>query len=126
MGGRQTEKEEANCDIDDSKWGGKMTAPVGSFPKNGWGIFDLTGNVSEWVGNIVIDDNASEVPELYPTAGDDGEGGQVGLIRGASFTDNRTECNWVFRIGPWKATVHDIWLGFRVSRGRTDVRIEGK
>jgi formylglycine-generating enzyme required for sulfatase activity len=39
----------ANCRTCDSKWDGKGTAPVGSFKPNGFGLYDTSGNVSEWV-----------------------------------------------------------------------------
>ena len=45
----------ANCDGCGSQWDDKMTAPVGSFAANAWGVYDMHGNVWEWVEDCYND-----------------------------------------------------------------------
>jgi len=47
--------------------GFKGTAPVGSFPANGYGLFDMAGNVWEWCSDLYLPDYYKQSPAENPT-----------------------------------------------------------
>lgn len=57
----------ANCIGCGSQWDGRMTAPVGSFTPNGFGLYDMVGNIYEWCL-----DNLNETTKNYQGVPGDG------------------------------------------------------
>ena len=88
-----------------------VTAKVGSFPANGYGLFDLGGNVSEWVHdyyNIPVGAAAVVQDPLGPADG------KYHVIRGSSWMHaSISELRFAYRdYGDGKR----VDLGFRIAR----------
>lgn len=89
-----------------------VTAPVGSFVANGRGIFDLGGNVSEWMHDYYdVSITAVNTNELNPMGP---ENGDFHVIRGSSWAHGTiTELRLSYRDYGDKAR-DDV--GFRIAR----------
>ena len=103
---------QANCSNCGSPWDNKQTAPVGSFPPNAFGLFDVHGNVWEWIEDCV----APNYPRL-PTDGSAATGDAQCFkgLRGGSW-DNDTGMLQLTSRGRNRRTLRSHTVGFRVVR----------
>ena len=97
-------------EFDQSLVSKRQTNTVGALKENAFGLFDVTGNVAEWVDDCYLND-FSQVPE-------DGRASTAGncsqrVLRGGSWRDNARELRIASRSRVAKA-VRDSTIGFRV------------
>ena len=124
--GNEVGQNLANCDGCGSQWDDKMTAPVGSFSPNGFGLYDVHGNVSEWAQDcgerVIFDGEIHHKEDGYEGAPSDGtawiRGGRdcrKRATRGGSFRDITIFARSAVRSHPTAdRAYHDT--GIRVAR----------
>ena len=105
-------KGNANCDGCGSEWDKKRTAPVGSFKPNAFGLYDMAGNVWQWVEDCYH--------KNYDGAPTDGSAWMAGDcknrgVRGGAWVNNPSYMRSAHR--NWVPTDdRSSYLGFRVAR----------
>ena len=89
------------------------TTAVGEFPANPWGLFDMHGNVWEWVQDAVHDnyEGAPADGSAWEQGGDQGRR----ILRGGSWLYNPRYLRSALRNG-FAATMSNDIVGFRVAR----------
>ena len=105
----------ANCDGCGSKLGAQKTAPVGSFPPNAFGLYDMVGNVWEWT-----EDCWHASYEGAPTDGSawlEADRGACGrrMVRGGSWADDPTRLRSASRV-QITSELRSQFTGFRIAR----------
>jgi formylglycine-generating enzyme required for sulfatase activity len=118
--GGEVGKDNANCDGCGSQWGGKQTAPVGSFPANGFGLYDMVGNLWQWTADCYHDAYQITTPKGKIKAPTDGSPWRSAdckfhAVRGGSWYVGPDKVRSAIRS---KSTTdgRDYNLGFRVAR----------
>ena len=103
----------ANCQGCGSKWDVKQAAPVGSFPPNKFGLYDMAGNVNEWTQDCVhLNYNGAPVDGLAWIAGGNCNNR---IFRGGSWAELPLALHSAYRM--WTATDTRLYtIGFRVAR----------
>jgi iron(II)-dependent oxidoreductase len=87
------------------------TVPVGCYPPNGYGLYDMAGNVVEWVNDYFHPDYYKTSPYKNPTGP---QNGYIAVIRGGGWHSGRMCCN-VYTRNACKYTWVDIAVGFRCA-----------
>ncbi|MEP4486983.1 MAG: PEGA domain-containing protein [Halioglobus sp.] len=88
-----------------------VSAPVGTFPATSKGLFDLGGNVAEWIHDVYIIPSANDKTAVDPLGSQSGDNY---VIRGASWSLSKlTELRLSFR-DYGQAGRDDV--GFRIAR----------
>jgi formylglycine-generating enzyme required for sulfatase activity len=105
-------RNNANCDGCGSAWDKRLTAPVGSFAANGFGLHDMHGNVAEWVEDC-WGANYRGAP-ADGTAWTSGECSSR-MLRGGSYYDGVAQLRSAHRSGG-TTDVQTFKIGFRVAR----------
>ena len=113
---RQTLREAVDAAITQldsfgSKWGGRQTSPVGSFEPNAFGLYDMHGNVCEWVedcwhGNY---EGAPSDGSAWTSGGDS----SIAVVRGGSWFDGARKLRAAYR--DWYSLSDRFsYVGFRL------------
>jgi len=89
------------------------TTPVGSFEPNAFGLYDMAGNVYQWVEDRYANDYASAPSD--GSAATLGEAGGKRVLRGGSWYGNPHWMRSAYREG-YRPEKKDSDIGFRVAR----------
>jgi formylglycine-generating enzyme required for sulfatase activity len=103
---------EASCDGCRSRWDLRQTAPVGSFKPNAFGLYDMQGNVWEWVEDAWHDNYDGALKDASEWASGDPD---YRVARGGSW---RNDTSYLRAAAREKRNINVRFdtLGFRVGR----------
>jgi formylglycine-generating enzyme required for sulfatase activity len=89
------------------------TQPVGSYPPNGFGLYDMTGNVREWVYDYYDKDYYQNSPYNNPQGP---AKGSYRVVRDGGWHSGSYCCRTYVRISLPSEYWRDFAIGFRCAR----------
>ena len=95
--------------------GYQYTAPVGSYPANGYGLYDIAGNVWEWCSDWYDENYYSDLPVQNPQ-GPDLSPINLRVLRGGSWGNNTSYLRVADRIY-YAPNAEHAYRGFRCVSG---------
>ena len=105
-----------NCDLPWSKSEGNdgyaTTAPVGTYPPNGYGLYDMSGNVSEWVADWYDKEFYKKPEALLKNPENREQGSGLRVVRGGAWNGDAAHLRVTIRDGYGPAGRHVV-VGFR-------------
>lgn len=97
---------------DDANYSGAGPERVGSYPSNGYGLYDMAGNVAEWVMDYYDDDYYAVSPKDNPKGP---EKGAFCVVRGGGWKGGKMCADVVSRVA-LKPSWVDFAVGFRCAK----------
>jgi formylglycine-generating enzyme required for sulfatase activity len=89
------------------------TSPVGSFAANGYGLYDMAGNVLQWCWDWY---GGAYSPEIDPKGASTG---WTRVLRGGRWSSDATDARCAMRVTPTPSGMENRYHGFRLARGRS-------
>ncbi len=98
---------------------GRKTHAIGTKSPNELGIYDMSGNVSEWCQDRYDNDYYSRSPSYTPQGPDSGE---LRVFRDGSHDDRGSSCRVSYRNCGWPPDNYGFNLGFRLAMDQINTK----